>query len=172
MQRVARVGLKLTVWILGLLALGLVIDRLSVQPPMSMRTAEAQVPVESSCGDANGDERIDLSDAIYIINWALRAGPPLLCPDMQLIAERTAELEKLVAANEAMIAEQRDRLAQQEAEIVHLRAVAQESEARLATLAAQLAATETEAEKLIAQLAQTQERLEQCNRELLECENP
>jgi hypothetical protein len=172
MRKLPLSAVRTAIWLLGILALWGVLDHLSREPATVLRTAAAQATVESACGDANGDERIDISDAIYIINWALRAGPELACPDMQECIRTVEELEALVAQGEVQIAEQREQIARQEAEIAHCRAVNLECEARSAQLAAQLAATQDQAQKLEAQLAQAQQELEQCRRDLLACEQP
>ena len=172
MQRITGNGAKLTVWILGLVAVGLALQCLTEPPLTMLKLAEAQVAAESACGDVNGDARLDISDAIYIINWAFRAGPDLVCPEMQICAEKVEQLEKLVAQSQAVIDQQREELARQGADIARLNVAAEEHEAVAAALAAQLASMEAETQKLQAQLAQTQEELERCNRELLECEQP
>ncbi len=54
---------------------------LSLVDEWGSRIAAGELDVLFPCGDVNGDGTVDLSDAVYLLNWKFGGGPAPICPE-------------------------------------------------------------------------------------------
>lgn len=69
-------------------------------------SAEAEDPVAASdaCGETNGDGKLDIADAVYLLQYLFLSGPELACPEVD---ERLSECEEQVELLESELARRR-----------------------------------------------------------------
>ena len=85
----------------ALLVVGVALGAMFVGIPVD---AGAPAPTAVSAGDANGDGRVDISDALRILNSLFSDGPPpVACADSPALLERVASLDARMAQTEATL---------------------------------------------------------------------
>jgi hypothetical protein len=83
-----------------------VVGRMSVQVPASAEAQQEQgggAATPSGNGDVNGDGRLDIADAIYIINHQFRGGPAPVPYEDPVLLERIVQLEADLAAESSAL---------------------------------------------------------------------